>query len=106
MWKVYLEDRPWDLRCYLHLVRQREGHLDVVKPFEMTTIPHGGMIVEPSMGVLGDTSREESVAFLRAVMDQAWELGIRPTKFQDHTNELKALRDHLQDMRKLAKVAP
>lgn len=42
--------------------------------------------------------------FLQAALDVAWEIGLRPAGFDDHTNELKATRAHLADMRKLAKV--
>jgi hypothetical protein len=40
--------------------------------------------------------------FLQAIMDAGWEQGIRPRKFKDHTNELTAVRYHLEDMRALA----
>ncbi len=39
--------------------------------------------------------------FLQAIMDAGWEQGIRPRKFKDHTNELTAVRYHLEDMRAL-----
>lgn len=42
--------------------------------------------------------------FLQAMSDAAWEIGIRPKQLEDHTNELKATRYHLEDMRVLAKV--
>ena len=42
--------------------------------------------------------------FLQAAMDCGWELGLRPTGAKDMTNELAAVRYHLEDMRLLAKV--
>ena len=53
--------------------------------------------------MLGDYAHETD-DFLRAIVDAAWDAGIRPTGFGDHTNELKATRYHLEDMRLLAKV--
>jgi hypothetical protein len=68
----------------------------------MHDIEEGSMAPE-SNGVLGDYIQETD-DFLRAIMDVAWGTGIRPTGFEDHTNELKATRFHLEDMRLLAKV--
>lgn len=103
-WKVYVEDKPWEMSATLHMVRDTGDGLDVVEPLTLKRMDRFGLSA-PSRGILGDATREEAFNFLRAIMDQAWEMGIRPTKFKDHTNELKAVRDHLQDMRKLAKVA-
>ncbi len=41
---------------------------------------------------------------LRLFLNLAWNAGLRPDGFEDHTNELKATRFHLEDMRLLAKV--
>lgn len=40
----------------------------------------------------------------QAVLDEAWRIGMRPKGFADHTNELTAVRYHLEDMRAMAKV--
>lgn len=37
--------------------------------------------------------------FLQAMSDAAWEIGIKPKQLESHTNELKAVRDHVADMR-------
>jgi hypothetical protein len=52
-----------------------------------------------SEGVGGD-----SRGFLQCIMDAAWELGLRPKRLAEHQSELAAVRFHLEDMRKLAKV--
>lgn len=41
-------------------------------------------------------------SFLQAMSDAAWEIGIKPKQVEGHTDELKAVRYHLEDMRKLA----
>jgi hypothetical protein len=41
---------------------------------------------------------------LQAMSDAAWEIGIKPKGLEGHTDELKAVRYHLEDMRTLAKV--
>lgn len=38
---------------------------------------------------------------LQAVMDAAWEEGIRPTGWEGHELQLGALKSHLQDMRQI-----
>lgn len=40
--------------------------------------------------------------FLQAAADAAWEQGIRPSQSKDMTNEVAAVRYHLEDMRKIA----
>lgn len=40
--------------------------------------------------------------FMQAIMNEAWEHGMRPTGFKDVQNETVAIRYHLEDMRKLA----
>lgn len=42
--------------------------------------------------------------FLQAMLERAWERGLRPKKFEAVENEMKAVRYHLEDMRLLAKV--
>jgi len=55
---------------------------------------------------LGDSPKPlyDDGSFLQAMLDAAWEAGFRPKDFKDHTNEFTAVRYHLEDMRKLAKV--
>ncbi len=87
------------------------GRRSLVKPFELELLtpgsPYAGL---PSMGVQPgswetDTSPLEDVrGFLQAAMDQAWEIGLRPTGHTDNSSELAAVRFHLEDMRTLAKV--
>lgn len=101
-WKAYLEDQPWRMRRCLHVVRKDPETIAVVQALVMQTVPEGSLIVQND-GVLANYN-DETDDFLRAIMDAAWEVGIRPTGFQDHTNELKATRYHLEDMRLLSKV--
>lgn len=44
-------------------------------------------------------------SFLQSALDAAWAQGLRPTGAPDPTNELAAVRDHLEDMRLLVKVS-
>jgi len=42
--------------------------------------------------------------FLQAMSDTAWEIGIKPKQIEDNSNELKATKYHLEDMRQLAGI--
>ncbi len=105
-WRVYIEDQPWRMACRVHMARvHNDGKMDIVQPLVLESVEQNSVSPE-TVGVLNDVTREEATEFLRSIMDAAWELGIRPTNFTDHTNELTAVRYHLEDMRMLAKVKP
>lgn len=84
----------------------------VVQPFEMKETSSGSFPMEssamkaPSFGFGGETHRvaPEIRDFLQACVDCAWKLGIRAADYKDQSAEVAAVRDHLHDMRKLAKV--
>ncbi len=44
--------------------------------------------------------------FLQAAADAAWEIGIRPIQMDRESNELKATKYHLEDMRTLVLKEP
>jgi hypothetical protein len=79
--------------------QNHDGSADFVSNLTMTHVDAGSCNgFEPAIPT------HETEDFMRAIMDAAWKMGIRPTGFSDHTNELSAVRFHLEDMRKLAKV--
>jgi hypothetical protein len=104
-WRAYIEDRPWEATARLHLSRDAgPGRIEYISGVTIQSVDHN-TATPPMAGILGPYARREEVlGFLRAIMDEGWKLGVRPTAFQDHTNELTAVRYHLEDMRKLAKV--
>ncbi len=104
-WKVYLENSPeWGTtRLHMANLKGHDGRVDIVQPLILKTVEQGVLLTGQS-GLLGDTTREECKEFLRSLMDAAWDIGIRPIKFTDHTNELTAIRYHLEDMRTLSKL--
>lgn len=56
-----------------------------------------GQRTEPSLA----ESHEDFIDFLQALVDAAWDFGVRPKNAQDTGNELKATKYHLEDMRSL-----
>ncbi len=83
-----------------HLVMMHEDAegRGVVRKIEMERLARHGVIAPISDQPI---PMQEVEDFLRAALDAAWELGLRPTGFKDHTNELTAVRYHLEDMRVL-----
>ncbi len=100
-WKVWAQWSPVQADYEMVLIREDvDGTRAVVTDIQFEKIDrHGLATKQPQLFGCG-----ESEDFLRAVMDAAWENGIRPTGFKDHTKELTAVRYHLEDMRLLAKV--
>ncbi len=64
------------------------------EPFKLHTLFEGATILES-----GDAARDGQQSFLQAVMDAAWEYGLRPTGFNDTKESMKATVKHLEDMR-------
>lgn len=103
-YKVYFDRKPWFQQGALYVVAavggMRKERFAVHSPVFQTVEP--GTEFTPFLdGKQTMTFDQEPEAFLQAMLDCAWENGLRPTGFADHTNELKAVRDHLADMQKL-----
>jgi hypothetical protein len=73
-------------RSYFQLneVKYNPQNLEMAKP-----------LIEPFQGHINNEQ------FLQTILDTAWEHGFRPSGFKDIENETKAIRYHLEDMRKL-----
>ncbi len=103
-WQVYIERRPWDMATRLRIVsKTHPGSFDVVQPFMFKSHEYGECVGDDEIAIEnrgGQPDRVES--FLQALVNAAWDHGIKPVQMQDHSNELKAVRDHLSDMRSMA----
>lgn len=86
------------------------GNYFRVKPLELEKIDMSGSFelsdatMKSKSGHFGSDLNPEFADFLQSIVDAAWRYGIRPRGLPDHSNELKAVREHLADMRKLAKI--
>lgn len=74
----------------------------LVMPFSLRPIEEGDFLDHKDATYRGRADHVDM--FLRVIVDAAWDAGVRPTKFKDFTNELAAVRYHLEDMRLLARV--
>ena len=97
-WNVFARFEPMYVGHSLHIINDTRDGRYFVKRIEMEQIdPHSSTIKLSEQPIPPDEVED----FLRACMDAAWELGIRPTGYEDHKNELTAVRYHLEDMRRL-----
>lgn len=74
-----------------------------VQPFELKAFPARVAVPDENLFCIRDQFDDGTVAnFLQAMMDAAWEMGLRPKGMKDQRDELAAVRYHLEDMRRLA----
>lgn len=97
-WKAYAQWEGVWAGYKLHLVYEDMEQRSVVTTLGLKTIDRHAYIAEPSI------PHDQAENFMQAIMDAAWEAGMRPRGFKDHANELTAVRYHLEDMRSLAGV--
>jgi hypothetical protein len=83
----------------IHIVEKRAGVVTAIaKPMVMVAINpdepdtlHDPAIVLP----------HHDTTLLQSIVDQAWDLGIRPRYAQESGPQLGAMKNHLEDMRRL-----
>lgn len=105
MARYSLTNDGWDL----HAAYKEHDGMRVVLPLTFSEVGPVGIVGDQPM--LGFTSSSwecrpecDAHGFLQAMMEIAWDLGMRPSKLDQHNSELTAVRYHLEDMRALAKV--
>lgn len=103
VWRAFVEKRPWDGWQYLRIMREEhDGRFSLVQPLVFKTYERGMGFPVGEFTLGGNSFTDNDVKeFLQAMADLAWDERIRPVAMQDHTNELNAVRDHLNDMRSL-----
>lgn len=110
-WKVHLENliRTGQMGYRMYVIREdwRETY-SIMLPPTLKDMPKGTGIADDQSflndGALGLLGGVDVRGFLQAMSDAAWEIGIKPKQIEDNSNELKATKFHLEDMRSLAGV--
>lgn len=81
-------------------ISEEEGNktIAIAKPlcFEALTQENSGDYFPPTIQFRG--SEDD---FLQSLVDQAWDIGIRPRYAKETTPEINAIKYHLEDMRSL-----
>ncbi len=100
VWKFYVQPAWWDnvTHVYLRGFSIDGGKSLAAKPLEFVEVEEGSKS-EPFV-VIHDRPAQDT-SMLQAMMDGLWDSGLRPTNHRDHTQELGAVRTHLEDMRQL-----
>lgn len=73
---------------------------DYIVHLDFEKLNHGE-IVEPTLRSEGDPGHSRVEAFLRSVLNRAWDMGLRPDGYHDVRESMKATQAHLEDMRML-----
>ncbi len=108
-WKVHLQDMlRWGQAGYRMYVMREDYdgcYSMLIKPTMHTMEPHT-FAPEDEYFISDENPGVNVKQFLQGMSDAAWEIGIKPKQLESHTDELKAVRYHLEDMRQLAGVRP
>ena len=99
-WEFWAQWMPEIAGHKFAMIRRDGDQRSIVTQMVLEDIPRHGLISTDAQVINPD----EVESFLQGALDFAWELGLRPKGAKDMTNELKAVRYHLEDMRLLAKV--
>lgn len=108
-WKVHLQNlvQFGQMGYRMHIMRQVfPDKTDVVQQIVLKSYHSGEAISEKDFALSDEVfgSHADVRGFLQAMSDAAWEIGIKPKQIEDNSNELKATKFHLEDMRQLAGV--
>lgn len=106
MWRVHLENLirfgSDGYRMYVAREHPSGGYDLLIKPTLKGIGQHASFGIEDAFMDDGMMPDSDVRAFLQAMSDAAWDIGIKPKQIEDHTSELAAVRYHLEDMRTLA----
>lgn len=106
-WRVHLENMlRWGRMGYrMYVIRtDHDGSFSMMFNPTFHRYDAHFALSEDEFFLSDDQPGIDTKAFLQAMSDAAWEIGIRPKGLEGHTDELKAVRYHLEDMRQLAGV--
>jgi hypothetical protein len=96
-WKVRARSEAWSDGQEVVIFKGDNIVRLTFEPFERYSY-----ISEPTVRDHGGFLQDGNVSFLRAALNAAWDLGLRPDGFLDVRESMKATTAHLEDMRALA----
>mgnify|MGYP001567435184 FL=1 len=112
-WRAYLNKRDWQGSAELFVICDK-GLITGPDGFKRVT---PGLMLQPTFRQFDDGGAfsfaddptlagklADVTGFLQAIMDIGWREGLRPNGWERHDRELAAVKDHLEDMRALAKI--
>lgn len=96
-WIIRSRYEEWREARDVALIFERDGRRSIALPLTMKPLADGEFVT-PTFSGQGENDGQE---FLQAVLDHAWEAGLRPKGFLDTPNQIAALKDHLADLRSI-----
>lgn len=96
--KVFAHHTPWrrGLEIAIAEISPSGDVIATVDPLAIRRQPDPTILSEPTL------SGPMAAEFLQSALETAWEMGLRPKNWRDERpGEIKAMDDHLQDMRRL-----
>lgn len=106
-WRVHAENLiGWGLMGYRLYVSRRnfDGSYSVMHNVQFHDYQANQIASIDEFFISDERPSQDTKAFLQAMADAAWEIGIKPKQLENNQNELTAVRYHLEDMRQLAGV--
>jgi hypothetical protein len=106
-WRIHLDNmvRRGLMGYRMYVLREEfDGAYTVMHGAQLHTYQRHTLSSEDEFFLSDEQSGIDVRAFLQAMSDAAWEIGIKPKQIEDNSNELKATKFHLEDMRQLAGV--
>lgn len=92
--RIYVAKHNWG-RDVEFLVESSRGVVrSIASPLEFTELADGNLVPAPTGRMAPEAAQ--------ALMDQLWDIGIRPSRAEGSAGTLDAVKYHLEDMRKIA----
>lgn len=99
---VRVQNREYD--CYTHIniwQKDQQGRVYHAKPIEME-LTEDGSCAQSSMVIHAGDSKP----FLNQLMNELWNLGIRPANGKIEESQFSAMNEHIKDLRRIAFEPP
>jgi hypothetical protein len=78
--------------------KNERGAIAIARPLTLEVVDTQSPVCHPPTIQVGYNDEQ----FLQSIVDQAWDMGIRPRYARETTPEINAIKYHLEDVRRLA----
>ncbi len=97
-WRVFVtEPRGWEIEQKIFIGRGEPIEI-LMQPAVMVRLEEPYAPIDDAQAFMSGT-RKELTAFMQAMMDAAWDMGLKPKSYEEPTHAMKVQSRHLEDMR-------
>lgn len=93
-------DKPWSGGIHLWLLRKDLGKRQLAK-LVWEDLPDEWLLPEPTFSSSQESIEDGFKPLVQSIIEQAESAGVISSSVKDKTDEIKAVKYHLEDMRKL-----